>query len=308
MVILKESLFGASKIPFNEITQIERNSPQLIVYAIPVLAFFTILEIGYSWYLKNKTYKLKESVGSALVGFGNLGINLVFKIVLIYGAVWIYNLVPWRIALNWWTIIPCYIIFDFFSYWSHRISHFNRFFWATHVVHHSAESYNLTVSFRLSWLQNLKVIFFLPVAFLAFHPVIFFVASQIAVLFQFWVHTEYIRKLHPIVEFIFATPSNHRVHHGSQEKYLDKNFAATFILWDRIFGTYCNEDEQPDYGLTNKIGNRLNPIYLNFHEFKDMAKDVRQAKGLKEKLFYTFSSPTKIHQRKTGKLPAVQSN
>lgn len=301
MIILNGSLFGARPIPYEEITDLENNSPQLIVYAIPFMALFTFLEIAYSWHLENKNYKLKESVGSALVGFGSLGVNLLFKVVLLYGAVWIYNLVPWRIGLNWWTIIPCYIIFDFLSYWSHRISHFNRFFWATHVVHHSAENYNLTVSFRLSWLQNLKVIFFLPVAFLGFHPMVFFVTSQVAVLFQFWVHTEYIRKLHPVIEYIFATPSNHRVHHGSQEKYLDKNFAATFIIWDRLFGTYCHEDEQPDYGLTSKIGDRLDPIFLNFHEFVDMAKDIKNAKGIKEKFFYAFASPEKIHQRKSGK-------
>ena len=150
----------------------------------------------------------------------------------------------------------------------------------------------------MSWLQNLKIVFFLPVAFMGFHPVILFVTSQISVLFQFWVHTEYIGKLHPIIEYIFATPSNHRVHHGSQDKYLDKNFAATFIIWDRFFGTYAKEEEPAKYGLTTKIGNRLNPVYLNFHEFADMVRDVKNAKGLKNKLFYLFGSPAKIHKRK----------
>lgn len=298
MILLQHALFGASEIPFEHITNLEQNSPQIIVYAIPVMAFFTLLEIGYSWHAKKDTYKFRESIGSTLVGLGNVGLNILFKVALLYGAVWIYNAVPWRMEMSWWTLLPCYILFDFFSYWSHRISHFNRFFWTTHIVHHSAESYNLTVSFRLSWLQNLKVVFFLPVALAGFHPVIFFVTSQIAVLFQFWVHTEYIGKLHPIIEYIFATPSNHRVHHGSQEKYLDKNFAATFIIWDRIFGTYHQEQEQPEYGLTTKIGNRLNPLYLNFHELNDMIKDVRNARGIREKLFYAFSSPSKIHQRK----------
>lgn len=292
------SLFGAPQIPYHEITHIDKSSPEIIVYAIPAMAFFTFLEIGYSWYTENKKYKLKESIGSALVGFGNVGINLVLKVGFLYGAVWLYNLVPWRMEFNWWTVIPCYIIFDFFSYWSHRISHFNRFFWTTHVVHHSAESYNLTVSFRLSWIQNLKIIFFLPVVFLGFHPIILFVASQVAVLFQFWVHTEYIGRLHPIIEYIFATPSNHRVHHGSQEKYLDKNFAATFIFWDRLFGTYHKEEERPEYGLTTKIGDRLDPLFLNFHEFKDMVRDIKQAKTFRDKMFYLFASPARIHQRK----------
>lgn len=292
------SLFGAEPIPFSKITELEKNSPEIIMYAIPFMAFFTLLEVWHSWHENKQLYKTKESIGSTLVGLGNVLINFLIKTALIYGAVWIYNIVPWRMELNWWTIIPCYLLFDLCSYWSHRISHSQRFFWATHVVHHSAETYNLTVSFRLSWIQNIKIIFFLPIAFLGFHPVIFFVTSQVSVLFQFWVHTEYIKKMHPIVEYIFATPSNHRVHHGSDEKYLDKNFAATFIFWDRLFGTYQKEEERPTYGLTTKIGNRLDPIFLNFHELNDMVKDVRAAKGLKKKLFYIFGSPTAIHLEK----------
>lgn len=298
-LLTAEPLFGAREIPYEEIINLEKKAPEIIVYAIPLIALFTFLEIGYSWYLENKNYQWRESIGSALVGFGHIGINLCLKMGLVYAAVWIYNQLPWRIAFNWWTLIPCYIIFDFFSYWSHRISHFNRFFWATHVVHHSAEHYNLTVSFRMSWVQTLKIMFFLPVALMGFHPVIFFVTNQIAVLFQFWVHTEYIGKLHPAIEYIFATPSNHRVHHGSQEQYLDKNFAATFIIWDRIFGTYHPETEKPEYGLTSKIGNRLNPVFLNFHEFADMVRDVRSACGIKEKIFYLFGSPAKIRLRKS---------
>lgn len=291
-------LFGAEKIPLESLTELEKNTPEIIVYAIPVMAFFTLLEIGHSWYEKKQIYRMKESFGSLMVGLGNVLINFLIKAGLIYGGVWIYNLVPWRMEMNWWMLIPCYLLFDLCSYWSHRMSHENRFLWATHIVHHSAETYNLTVSFRLSWIQNIKVIFFVPVALMGFHPVIFFVTSQVSVLFQFWVHTEYIRKLHPFFEYILATPSNHRVHHGRNEKYLDKNYAATFIFWDRIFGTYQKEEERPDYGLTSQIGNRLNPIFLNFHELSDLIKDVRKAKGFRKKLFYMFGSPTAIYHEK----------
>lgn len=297
--------FGAEKIPFSELTNLEKNTPEIIVYAIPAMAFFTLLEVGYSWYQNKQVYKTKESIGSTLVGLGNVFINFLLKAVMIYGAVWLYNLVPWRMTFNWWTLIPCYLFFDLCSYWSHRISHFNRFFWATHVVHHSAETYNLTVSFRLSWIQNLKIFFFLPVALMGFHPIVFFITSQVSVLFQFWVHTEYIGRLHPVIEYIFATPSNHRVHHGSQDKYLDKNFAATFIFWDRLFGTFQKEEERPEYGLTAKIGNRVNPIFLNFHEYYDMVRDVKEAKGLKRKLFYVFGSPSRIYKEKVSKKQPV---
>src|SRR5690606_4025944 len=164
----------------------------------------------------------------------------------------------------------------------------------THVVHHSSEHYNLSVSFRLSWVQHLKIIFFAPVAFLGFHPVIFFIVNQIAVLFQFWVHTEYIGRLHPAIEYIFATPSNHRVHHGSQEKYINKNYGATFIIWDRIFGTFQKEEEDVQYGVTHNIVNKANPIHINFHEFIDMWNDVRKAKGFKLKMFFLFGDPIDV--------------
>jgi sterol desaturase/sphingolipid hydroxylase (fatty acid hydroxylase superfamily) len=266
------------------------------------MAIFTLLEIYYSYKKEKNNYPLKETLGSTLVGLGNVALGLLVKVGLLYAAIWIYNLVPWRMELNWWMLIPCYLLFDLCSYWSHRISHENRFFWATHIVHHSAENYNLSVSFRLSWVQNIKTIFFLPVFFLGFHPVIIFVVSQASVLFQFWVHTEYIKKLPAFFEYVLATPSNHRVHHGTQEKYLDKNYAATFIFWDRMFGTYQKEEERPDYGLTNKIGNRLNPIFLNFHEYNDMIKDVKEAKTLKRKMFFVFGSPLNIYKEKNKKI------
>jgi sterol desaturase/sphingolipid hydroxylase (fatty acid hydroxylase superfamily) len=167
-------------------------------------------------------------------------------------------------------------------------------------VHHSGENYNLTVSFRLSWVQHLKLIFFLPVALIGFHPIIFFIVNQIAVLFQFWVHTEYIRKLHPAFEFVFATPSNHRVHHGSQEKYINKNYGATFIIWDRIYGTFQEEEEQVIYGLTTNIKHKANPLLINFHEYIDIWKDVKSAKGWKLKYFYLFGDPIEISRFKAS--------
>ena len=291
-------IFGAKPIEYSQITHLEQGSADLVVYGIPIVIVFTLIEIWYSWYSDTHNYDAKESLGSLLVGLGNVGINLVSKVGLIYGSVYIYNVVPWRIGLNWWTLIPCLLIFDLCSYWSHRISHFNRFFWSTHVVHHTAEHYNLTVSFRMSWIQYFKMIFFLPVAFLGFHPIIFFLVNQISVLFQFWQHTEYIGKLHPWIEKLIVTPSNHRVHHGSQEKYIDKNFAAIFIFWDRIFGTFQSEEEKPTYGITTEIKKSLNPIYLNFHEYKDMIADVKKTRSYRKKLFYLFGSPGVIYREK----------
>lgn len=292
------TIFSADLLDITDVSALENDSANLIIYAIPIMAVLTLLEIWYSWYSEKKNYNTTEALGSLFVGLGNVAINLFFKAGLILGAVYIYNLVPWRMELNGWTLIPCLILYDFCSYWSHRISHFNRFFWSTHVVHHSAENYNLTVSFRLSWIQHFKILFFLPLAFVGFHPVIFFIANQISVLFQFWQHTEHVPKMHPWIEKIFVTPSNHRVHHGSQEQYIDKNFAAIFIFWDKLFGTYQPEEEKPQYGLTTKIDTSMNPIYLNFHEYKDIYADVKNAKGFRRKLFFIFGSPGAIYRYK----------
>jgi len=292
--IILDSLFGAPKIPLAFIHEIEKNSPNIIIWAAPIMFFFVLLEWFISFKQDRQLYNKQETIGSILVGVGNVLINFALKLVFLYAIVWLYNKLPYRMYLTWWSFIPCYIIFDFCSYWAHRISHQQRFWWATHVVHHTAEHYNLTVSFRLSWMQNLKIIFFVPVALLGFHPIVFFVVNQIAVLFQFWVHTEYIRKLHPVFEYIFASPSNHRVHHGRQEKYINKNYGATFIFWDRMFGTFQKEEEQVLYGITTDIGNKSNPININFHEYVDIWNDVKTAKGLKSKFFFLFGNPSDI--------------
>lgn len=291
-------LFGAPEITFKEIDGVQAKAPEIIVWAAPVMFFFVLLEWIISRYQDRKLYDRKETIASICVGVGNVAVSAALKLALFTAVIWMYNMIPWRMHFAWWTFIPCYILFDLCSYWAHRISHQQRFWWATHVVHHSGENYNLTVSFRLSWVQHIKIIFFLPIALMGFHPIIFFIVNQIAVLFQFWVHTEYIRKLHPAIEFIFATPSNHRVHHGSQEKYINKNYGATFILWDRIFGTYQEEEEQVIYGLTHKLEEKGNPIYINFHEYVDMWKDVRRARGFRKKFFYLFGDPILIAREK----------
>lgn len=298
MMFLLDALFGAPKIPFSGINQVKEDVPDIIIWAAPVMFFFVLLEWAISRYQHRKVYDKKETIGSICVGVGNVAINTLLKLTLLYGYIALYNFLPWRMSLNWWSFIPAYILFDLCSYWAHRISHEKRFWWATHVVHHSSENYNLAVSFRLSWVQQIKLVFFLPVVVMGYHPIIFFLVTQVAILFQFWVHTEYIRKLHPVIEYIFATPSNHRVHHGSQEKYINKNYGPTFIIWDRMFGTYVEEDERPVYGLTHELEHKANPIYINFHEFADIWKDVKGAKGFRKKWFYLFGDPIHIAREK----------
>lgn len=290
----ESSFFGADKILWSRISEVKESAPEIIIWAIPAIFFVVLLEFFISRHQNKKYYDLKETMGSLGLGVGNILISVWIKVFLFYITIWVYNLVPWRMQFSWWSFIPCYILFDFCSYWAHNISHRQRFWWATHVAHHSGEHYNLSVAFRLSWVQYLKIIFLFPVPLMGFHPIIFFVTNQIAILFQFWVHTEYIRTLPKFVEYIFATPSNHRVHHGSQEKYLNKNYGATFIIWDRMFGTYQKEEEQVVYGITENIDRKGNPFHINFHEYKAIINDIRLAKNWKQKLFFIFGNPATI--------------
>ncbi|HET7896532.1 MAG TPA: sterol desaturase family protein [Flavisolibacter sp.] len=306
-------IFGHPKIDLSQLNEISKDSPEIIVWAAPLMFLFVLAEWYVSYRQNRQLYNRAETFGSILVGLGNVGISLLLKAVLLYLVILVYNLVPWRMYFHWWMFFPCYLIFDFCSYWAHRVSHRQRFWWATHVVHHSSEHYNLTVSFRLSWVQHLKIVFFIPVALLGFHPVIFFIVNQVAVLFQFWVHTEYIGRLHPVIEYIFATPSNHRVHHGSQEKYINKNYAPTFIFWDRLYGTYQKEEEKAIYGITHNLENKANPLYINFHEFVDIWNDVKSTRSWKMKWFYVFGDPIDVanykYQRQAKKTtPLVEEH
>jgi sterol desaturase/sphingolipid hydroxylase (fatty acid hydroxylase superfamily) len=291
-------LFAADKILWDHVDDLQHASPNIILWAAPAMFLFVLVEFIFSRINNKPLYSKQETIGSVLVGIGNVLIGLLIKSLLFFTFVWVYNLLPWRIELNWWTFIPCYVVFDFCSYWTHNLSHRMRFFWATHVVHHSGTDFNLTTSFRLSWMQYIKLIFIFPVALMGFHPVIIFLTSQVAVLFQFWVHTEYIRKLHPVIEYIFATPSNHRVHHGSQAKYINKNYGATFIVWDRLFNTYQGEEEQAVYGTTKNISKPADPWHINFNEYGNIYRDVATTSTWRKRLFYIFADPANIEKFK----------
>lgn len=271
--------------------------PNIILYAAPIMISLVAIEWIISYLKKRKYYDGKDTVAATVIGLGNVAISAALKIITFAIVLFFYNMVPWSIPYTWWAFILCFIWIDFWRYWAHRVAHENRFWWATHVTHHSSEKYNWSVSFRLGWTQHIKIIFFIPVALAGFHPVVFFICHQIAVLYQFWIHTEYIRKLPKPIEYIFTTPSHHRVHHARNDKYLDKNYGSTFIIWDRIFGTFQGEEEKADYGITRPI-NSYNPVYLCFHEWMDIVRDIKNSKSLKEAYVMTFVRPSKLEEKK----------
>ena len=265
--------------------------PNIIAYAGPVMIGLVLLEWLISFLKNRNLYDGKDTVAATVVGIINVILGALLKIVTFGIVLFVYNRVPWTIPHVWWAFPLCLIWIDFWRYWAHRIAHENRFWWATHVTHHSSPKYNLSVSFRLGWTQYIKIIFFLPVIVTGFDPVMFFICHQIEVLYQFWIHTEYIKKLPRPIEYIFTTPSHHRVHHATNDRFIDKNYGSTLIIWDRIFGTFQPEDEVPIYGITKKVVKPYSPIYLVFHEWADLVRDVVKAKGYKNKLKVTFGRP-----------------
>jgi sterol desaturase/sphingolipid hydroxylase (fatty acid hydroxylase superfamily) len=278
-------MFEKEEYTLEQLLQLDFNI--VLWIAAPILVSLVILEWIYSYQKNIKSYESKDFFASISVGFVNLLLNGLQKVGLYTFILFFYNLVPWSIPHTWWSYILCFFTLDFFRYWAHRVAHEQRFLWTTHVVHHSSIKYNLSVGFRLSWIQNIKIVFFLPVIMMGFHPVVFFIVHQIEVLYQFWIHTEYIVKLPKPIEYIFTTPSHHRVHHGTNEQYIDKNYGSTLIIWDRMFGTFEPEVEKAIYGITTPV-NSYNPVYLVFHDVIDMVKEMWKVRLSPKKMFHIF--------------------
>ena len=264
--------------------------------AIPMI-LLVLAEWILTYFKKKDYYDGKDTIAATVIGLVNVAQSAALKFATFGIILFFYNLVPWSIPTSWWGFVLCLLAIDACRYWSHRVAHTNRFWWATHVTHHNSEKYNWSVAFRLGWTQHIKIIFFIPVALMGFDPVTFFICHQIEVLYQFWIHTEYIKKLPAPIEFIFTTPSHHRVHHARNEKYLDKNYGSTLIIWDRMFGTFQPEEERPDYGITTPV-NSYNPIWLNFHEWVDIFKDVGKSRSFKEAWAMINTRPSDLERVK----------
>lgn len=198
--------------------------------------------------------------------------------------------IPWQVPINIWTTILCILLIDFLYYWEHRIEHRVRILWSYHSIHHSSPIYNYTTALRVSFIDSfITWVFYLPAILIGFHPYVVLLAVLFMLTYQFWLHTEIIGKL-GWYEKVFMTPSQHRVHHGSDDIYLDKNYGAILSIWDRMFGTYQEEEHRPTYGLTKQI-NTINPVKVHFIEYVSIFKDLRKAKSWKEAWNYLVKPP-----------------
>lgn len=264
----------------------------IITMAAPFMLICVLMEYYYDKKKHLGLYSSDGMIGSIGVGLGYLLATALVNVITFKIVWWFYYYgSPITIPYTWWSFILCMLVYDFARYWAHRLAHEQRFWWASHVTHHSSDHYNLTVSFRLCWIDQIKLIFFIPVILLGFDPIMFFVVHQIGILYQFWQHSDVIPPLPRWIEGIFVTPTNHKVHHGKNPSYIDVNYGSMFIFWDKLFGTYKAPGERPEWGITQPISSTTNPVYLVFHEYVDMFRDVYQAKGWKEKWKASFGRP-----------------
>ncbi len=263
----------------------------ILIWAIPIFGITMLLEWRLTMRKEVTGYRAKDSAANITMGLGNLAIMfgtkaLSFGVFLLLFQYRLFDL-P---ASAWWVwllLIPCD---DFFYYWYHRAGHEVRLFWAAHVNHHSSTTYNLSTALRQSWTGPLVGwIFWIPMPLLGFHPLMIVMAQSISLLYQYWIHTELIEDLGPL-EWVMNTPSHHRVHHGSNTRYLDRNHGGILIIWDRLFGTFEPERVRPTYGLRTNIESH-NPIVIAFHEWQAMLRDVRKAETWRGRLGYLFAAP-----------------
>lgn len=256
-----------------------KNFPDILVNAIPAFILLMAVEIFYAYQTRKELFETKDTATSISLGLGNLVMAVITKSLLLLVYVWIYQYRFFTLSVSvWWTWALCFLADDFSYYWFHRISHEVRFFWASHAVHHSSEKYNLAAALRQNWTGNITgtFLFWAWMPLVGFQPGMVLLMQSISLLYQYWIHTEAIHRLPRWFEYIFNTPSHHRVHHGSDLLYLDKNHAGTLIIWDRIFGTYQEEIFRPTYGLTKNV-QTFNPVKVAFHEWIRMANDIKRS-------------------------------
>lgn len=207
-------------------------------------------------------------------------------------AMWFWEHRLFTIPVNVWTLLPLFIALEFCYYWFHRGSHRIRWFWSAHVVHHSGQHMNMTTAMRQSLLYSITGwwLFFMPLVVLGVHPAVVFFLYGIDLAYQYFVHTESVGKLHPWIEYVFNTPASHRVHHGRNPQYIDKNYGGVLMVFDRWFGTYEPEVERVDYGIPKQV-NSYNILTLNFHEFRDMWGDVFRSGPLSQRVKHLWAPP-----------------
>ena len=281
-----------------------------ILMAIPVFFVLIMLELAWTTYKKQDVYRLNDAVNSLAMGIMSRITQILYAAVPFSFYVYFYEdfaLFEWQ--SNVWTWLAAFILYDFSYYWVHRIGHTMNISWASHVIHHSSEEYNLSTALRQTSVPNvIGWVFYIPLAFMGFPPEILVAVGSLNLLYQFWVHTQAIDQMPRWYEFIFVTPSNHRVHHAKNKIYVDKNFGGVF-LWDRLFGTFQPElkEEKVIFGISTQLAS-WNPVWGNLHFLSSLCKDAWRTNNWKDKFTLWFRRTGYRPADVEAKYPVVKSN
>lgn len=253
-----------------------------IALAIPVFFLLIGVELLVAKLKKTQLYRFNDALTNISCGIGSQVAGVFLKTVLLLGYYFLYeNYALFNFpADQWWVWVLLFVGIDFFYYWFHRYAHEISLMWGGHIVHHQSEEYNLSVALRQGAFQGLfSWIFYLPLAVFGFDPITFVIINQFQTLYQFWIHTKAIDKMPAWFEFVFNTPSHHRVHHGVNPKYIDKNHGGTLIIFDRMFGTFQAEEEEVVYGITKPLKS-WNPVWANLSYYWDVFRLAFRTRSL----------------------------
>jgi len=275
--------------------------PDPVTYAVPAFILLLIAEMIISLRADKSRYEARDTLTSLMLGTVSQIAGALVGAAVIGASVWVYQYRLFDIGIEfkswWWAWILCFFLDDLAYYVFHRSAHRVRWFWASHVIHHSSQHYNLSTALRQTWTGffSLNYLFRLPLFLIGFPPAMVFFCAGLNLIYQFWIHTEAIRRMPKWFEAVMNTPSHHRVHHGVNPRYLDANYAGVFIIWDKMFGSFVAErdDEPVRYGIVKQLGS-FNILWAAVHEWVGIAKDVWHAPW-KHKLDYMWREPGWSH-------------
>lgn len=281
--------------------------PDVVALAAPAFIGLIAIELLIVRFGRRGAYEVRDMAASLAMGLGNGVLKIVAGGLAAGAFYWVSQFRLFDIAWTWWSLALCFLAEDLAYYWFHRISHESRYFWASHVIHHSSQHYNLSTALRQTWTGTIACtfIFWLPLPLIGFPVEMVFLFSGISLVYQFWIHTELIGKLGPL-EWVLNTPSHHRVHHATNPQYLDRNYAGVLIIWDRLFASFEPEKEQPRYGILSNIAT-FNPLRVATHEWLAIGRDVVQARSIKDALRYVFGAPGWSHDGSRQTSAAVKA-
>ena len=271
-----------------------------IDFAVPAFVLLVLLEMIWARRRRPNTYEPRDTFTSLAFGLGSSVTGLLAGGIVLALSLWLFQFRLFDFGAEWWMVWwlwpLCFVLDDLGYYWFHRCAHRVRWFWASHVNHHSSQHYNLSTALRQSWTSffALSFIFRIPLTLLGFHPALIVFVGAFNLIYQFWIHTEAIDRMPRWFEAVMNTPSHHRVHHATNPLYLDRNYAGTFIIWDKLFGTFQQEENEPiRYGIVRQLGS-FNLLWAVFHEWIGIAQDVRRAPW-RHKFSYLWRPPGWTH-------------